>query len=43
MILVPFSGPVPVGLLPAAFTNPLAMAVGLVILLALFAWLKVSD
>jgi hypothetical protein len=31
------------GLVPAAFANPPAMAVGLVTLLGIFFWLKVMD
>jgi hypothetical protein len=42
MILVLFSGPVS-GSVPVAFANPPAMAVGLVILVAIFAWMKVKD
>jgi hypothetical protein len=42
MILVLFSGLVS-GSVPAAFANPPAMAVGLVILVGVFVWLKVKD
>ena len=42
MILLLLSGPVS-GNVPAAFANPAAMAVGLVLLLAFFAWFKFKD
>ena len=42
MILVLFSGPVS-GQVPAAFADPPAMAVGLVLLLGISGWLKLKD
>lgn len=42
MFLVLFSGPVPSSV-PAAFANPAAMAVGLVILIGAFVWLKIKN
>jgi hypothetical protein len=37
-----FSGPVS-ATVPAAFANPAVMAVGLVILLAIFVWMKLAE
>jgi hypothetical protein len=42
MILLLFSGPVS-GSVPAALANPATMAVGLIILLGVFAWLKLKE
>jgi hypothetical protein len=42
MTLVLFSGAVG-GSVPAAFANPAAMAVGLVLLIGAFVWLKLKD
>lgn len=42
IILLLLSGPVS-GNVPAAFADPVAMAVGLVLILAYFAWFKFKD
>jgi hypothetical protein len=42
MMLILFSGAVS-GSVPKIFANPAAMAVGLVILLGIFAWMKLKG